>query len=128
MQKNEGNQRFKDKKYSEASEFYRDAIEVLDLIEHDRDRKDVKEMMVSVHQNLAICLNQTEDYDEAIFHCNEALAVTKSAKAYYIKSQTYQKQTEYLKAITELKECIQLQPNDRKLRDELEKVRKLEKE
>ena len=49
MQKNEGNKCFKDKKYSEAVEFYRDAIDVLDLIEVDRDRKDVKEMIVSVN-------------------------------------------------------------------------------
>lgn len=123
MQKKCGNAAFKGQKFPEAADFYKDAIELVAYIEKD-DQK-LKDLKVACHQNLAMCLNQTEDYVEAIYHCSQATELNSlSAKAYYIKSQAYSKQQEWEAAITELKACIMLQPNDRKLRVELEKLAK----
>ena len=72
-----------------------------------------------------MCLNQEGDFIDAIYHCSLAIDISStSAKAYYIKSQAYSKQQEWEQAITALKACIMLQPNDRKLRTELEKLQK----
>lgn len=70
-----------------------------------------------------MCLNQEGDFVEAIYHCSLAIDISSTAaKAYYIKSQAYSKQQEWEQAITAMKACIMLQPNDRKLRVELEKL------
>ena len=70
-------------------------------------------------------LNFLEQYDEAVFHCEHAILVNeKSTKAHYIKSQAFQKQQEYDKAVNSLKEAIKLSPNDRKLRQDLEVLNK----
>ena len=67
MQKNEGNNSFKKHNYSDAAEFYRDALSVLECI--DKVTDEINDLKVSLNQNLAMCLNNTEDYKEALFHC-----------------------------------------------------------
>jgi hypothetical protein len=43
MQKKNGNESFKAKKYKEAIEFYKDAVEVLELMKNDEEAtKDLK--------------------------------------------------------------------------------------
>ena len=71
-----------------------------------------------------MCLNNIEDYKRAVVHCNKALAANEnSVKAYFIKSQSYQKMNEFENAIQMMKKCIVLQPNDKKLRDDLNKLK-----
>lgn len=89
---------------------------------------EITEIKVAANQNVAMCLNQLDEYDEALLHCDEALVVNpSSAKAHFIKSQVYKKQTEYSLAIASIKESIKLQPNDKKLRDEYEALKKEDK-
>ena len=64
-----------------------------------------------------MCLNHLKEYEEAIRHCDKAIAVDeKTAKAYYFKSQALAATNELEKAVDAMKKCIRIQPNDRKLR------------
>ena len=122
MQKRYGNASFKAKAFREAADFYKDGVELVDLVTISGEQA-IQDLKVTLHQNLAMCLNQTEDYDEAIYHCTQAIQTNGfSAKAYYVKSQAFSRQQEWGPAIAEMKACIMLQPNDRKLRDEYEKL------
>jgi len=70
-----------------------------------------------------MCLNNLKEHKEAIHHCDAAISVDENAaKAYYFKSQAWSALNELDKAIESLKKCIRIQPNDRKLRQELEKL------
>lgn len=75
---------FKEKRYADAAECYRDGLNVCDSLNGD-DTVDIINVKVALNQNLAMCLNYTEDYDEAIYHCGLALALKPdAAKAMFI--------------------------------------------
>jgi|TARA_B110001450_G_C17328067_1_gene362266 tetratricopeptide (TPR) repeat protein len=122
----EGNQFFKAKDYAKAIKTYKDTIDVLDLINLETTRQNttiINDLRVTTHQNMAMSLNALEKYDEAVFHCEHAIIVNeKSAKAHFIKSQAFEKQQEYEKALISIKKAIVISPNDRKLRDDLTRI------
>lgn len=70
-----------------------------------------------------MCLNNLKEYQDAITHCDAAMKVDpNTAKAYYFKSQALNGLNDLEKAIDCMKKCIRIMPNDRKLRQELEKM------
>ena len=84
MQKTEGNGKYKNREYSEAADFYKDALGVLESVEDNS--QEVLDLKVSLNQNLAMCLNFTEDFKEAIHHCDQVISFKPdAAKAFYIK-------------------------------------------
>ena len=63
-QKDDGNAKFKAKKFKEAEGHYRDALSHLDTCKLDND--EVKKLKVVCFQNLSVSLNNTGDHKEAI--------------------------------------------------------------
>lgn len=120
--KTEGNQHFKAKDYQKAVDQYAEGLELVGFM-RDTDTEKARLLTVQLHQNTAMCLNHLKEHEEALSHCDQALAVDpKAAKALYFKSHAYSGLKELDKAIDSLKNCIRIQPNDRKLRQELEKL------
>ena len=101
---------------------YKEALDVLDCVADDTDES--ADLKVAVNQNIAMCFNSLNDFESALFHCDLALALKpESAKAFFIKSQVFRKQQEFSQAIDCLKQAIRQQPNDRKLRSDLEDLK-----
>jgi peptidylprolyl isomerase len=63
-QKEDGNLKFKDKRFKEAEGHYRDAIAHLEACKIAND--DIVKLKVTLHQNLSVCLNNTEDFKDAV--------------------------------------------------------------
>jgi hypothetical protein len=59
--KEDGNLKFKEKKYKEAEGLYRDALSHLDTVKNDND--ELKELKTTILVNLCVVCNNSEDYN-----------------------------------------------------------------
>jgi len=81
-QKDDGNIKFKEKKFKEAEGLYRDALG--HIITCKLANAEISKLTVILHQNLATSLNYTGDHAEAVTQCTAAMAIDdKSWKAHY---------------------------------------------
>lgn len=98
----------------------------MDLVKTDKKDYDPEErttLFVQLLQNSANCSLNLEEFDEVIRKCDKALKLQPSAsKALYFKSQAQQATKDWEGAQVSLKECIKHMPNDRRLRQDYEKV------
>ena len=122
--KDDGNVRFKAQKFKEAEGFYRDSLAHLETVKNDN--KELKELKKTVLINIAIVCNKTGDYKEALIISTKALDLDdKAVKALYQRALAQSKLHQYDEAITDIKEAIKLNPTDKNLRDEFEKIKEL---
>ena len=74
---------------------------------------------------MSVVTNNTGDYKETLINCSKALDIdNKVVKAYYLRSTANMKLHAYDEAISDIKEAIKLSPNDKKLREEFEAIKK----
>ncbi|KAI3381369.1 hypothetical protein SNEBB_001523 [Seison nebaliae] len=93
-----GNELFKEEKYEEAVEIYKEATEILENVE------DSKKLRAILHQNIAACFEHLSNAEQVIEQCNLAIQLDVTyAKAYRRKSKALanqHKDTEALFNIT----------------------------
>mmetsp|Transcript_56144 Transcript_56144/g.77361 ORF Transcript_56144/g.77361 Transcript_56144/m.77361 type:complete len:125 (-) Transcript_56144:818-1192(-) len=111
--KDKGNTEFKNKSWSAAEDFYREAVELLDSISGELTQ-DQKNLQRNVLQNLSVVTNNTENFQESIVNCTKAIYIDpKSTKAYYLRSVAFLKSQAFDDAMADVKDAIKLAPNDK---------------
>lgn len=121
-QKDDGNAKFKAKKFKEAEGHYKDALSHLDTCKIDNE--EVKKLKVTCFQNLSVALNNSGDYKDAIRQCTLAIAVDEKAlKAYYQRYVANLKSKNFNEATDDLKAAIKLNPKDKNLRTDFENLK-----
>lgn len=96
--KNQGNQLFKEKKYSQAKEKYYELLSNISGVVYKEGTKeylDLKTLTVATKNNIAFCFLKLEEYDLAAHECNKILkeddknfkANYRCGLAYYYKKQ-----------------------------------------
>ena len=80
---------------------------------------------MTILQNLSVCTNNTSDWRETIINTTKAIEIDAQAvKAYYLRSVARQKQNEFDNAMADIKAAIKLAPQDTKLRQQFEAIKK----
>lgn len=121
-QKDDGNLKFKDKKFKEAEGLYRDALGHITTCKLANE--DINKLTVVLHQNLATSLNYTGDHTEAVVQCTAAIAINdKSWKAPYQRGIANMKLKNFDEATADIKKAIILNPKDKKLRVEFDNLK-----
>ena len=76
-------------------------------------------------QNVALVLNKTGDYQEAINNCTNALLIdSTSVKALYLRSVAHMNLKNFQDAFDDCKKAIKLDPADANLRQHWELIKK----
>jgi len=120
--KDGGNLKFKEKKYKEAEGIYNDAIGHIEHFKNQNDEAD--KLKVILYQNCATSVNYCGDYANAISLCTKAIAVNdKSWKAWYQRGLANCKLHNYEESLSDIKAAIKLEPANKVLRAEFEKVK-----
>ncbi|POM75776.1 Hsp70-like protein [Phytophthora palmivora] len=139
MNKEEGNELFRDGNYKHAAARYVKALthasKFFDL--NDADKEEVNAIKLSLYLNLAQCYLKMENYTRVVMNCNEALALDdKSVKALYRRAVAYEKENKLELAADDVKAALALAPQDRavvklderlkvRLRRQLDKEKKM---
>ncbi|KAL4230521.1 hypothetical protein ACF0H5_010903 [Mactra antiquata] len=127
-----GNNLYKEKDFTKARNKYSKALRYLEkLYESEAEIEDdkIKEMEntygVPLHLNLAACKLQLKDNEGAIHDCDEALSVSSdNVKALFRKGQALVNTKQWEKAEDVLKKASTLEPSDKGIQRELQKVKK----
>jgi len=88
------------------------------------ENEELKKLKVVLNQNLAMVLNKSGNYADALQCCSAAIKVDdKAVKAYYQKSIAGRHLKNYDAATEDLKTAIKLNPKDKNLRAEFETLK-----
>ena len=114
--KNEANELFSDKNYRHAAARYAKALthasKFFDL--NPEEQKEVNDVKLSLHLNIALAYIKLEKYDNALQSCNEALKIDESnGKALYRRATVYYNKRKFEDAIGDLKKAENLAPEDK---------------
>ena len=114
--KNEANELFSDKNYRHAAARYAKALthasKFFDL--NPEEQKEVNDVKLSLHLNIALAYIKLEKYDNALQSCNEALKIDESnGKALYRRATVYYNKRKFQDAIGDLKKAENLAPEDK---------------
>lgn len=125
--KDDGNIKFKEKKFKEAEGIYRDALSHLDTCKIDND--EIKKLKITLYQNLSVSLNYSGDHRDAVTNCTHAINLDpKAMKALYQRGIAHMKLKNFEDATQDLKEAIKLNPSDKKMRADFETLKNLKKQ
>lgn len=122
-QKDDGNAKFKDRKFKEAEGHYRDALSHLDTCKIDNEQ--IRNLKVICYQNLSVSLNNTNNFREAVTYSSKAIDINPEAvKAFYQRFTAHLKLKNFDEAAADIKTAIKLNPKDKKFRDDFEMLKK----
>jgi len=122
-QKEDGNLKFKEKKWKEAEGFYRDGLAHAETIKNDTE--ELKTLKKTILQNMSVVTNNTGDFKQSIVNTTKAIEIDgKSAKAHYLRSVAFMKTHQYDEASEDAKNAIKLAPQDKNLRAHWEALKK----
>ncbi|KAL3878321.1 hypothetical protein ACJMK2_030684 [Sinanodonta woodiana] len=128
-----GNNLFKDKEVLKAKKKYSKALKYVEKLKNDlelgSDEEDDdeidKKQTISLYLNLAACNIQLQKYDEALNNCNEALGIDEdNVKALFRRGQAQNALKNWDVALGDLQRAAELEPNDKGIRKEIEKVKR----
>lgn len=142
-----GNEQFKAQDYKVAEKKYTKTLRYLDHAESveeksssegEKDQPDKEEekitqrfksLSISCHLNRAACKLKLGDNAGAVADCDEVLDEDeKNAKALFRKGQAKANMNDFKEAMDNLQAVSILHPEDKKIRDEIERVKKLKKQ
>jgi tetratricopeptide (TPR) repeat protein len=107
--KEDGNLKFKDKKFKEAEGFYRDGISHLDTCKIENS--EINKLKVTLYQNLSVALNNSGDYKDTVQNCTLALKIDPAAvKALTLRGVAHKMLKNFDEATEDLKNAIKLAP------------------
>ena len=125
--KTQGNASYQQKSYVAAAEAYQKAI---DAIANEWEftafeARDAKELRVLCHSNLAQCLINVGNYYEARKSCDSALEIDdEHAKTLYRRGLAHMHLSAYEAAKKDLKCALALEPDNKIIRQQLDKLQK----
>jgi len=125
--KEEGNRLFKEEKYDEASKAYSKA---LDYFKEswgfsDQEKKEADDVKLPCFLNLAAAQLRLKEYSECVVNCHKALDIDSSnIKALFRKGQAHSRMNEFEKAKSDFLEAIQISPENKEVKQELEILKK----
>lgn len=133
--KKEGTDLFKDKNYTNAARFYKQAlIHCTKFFNLSPEQKQaVADIEKALHLNLAQCFIKLETWDKAIEHCSTVLKTDpKNTKALYRRALCYDRLKDTEKCSADLRIVLELIPEDPSvkslaLRNEAERKRQMQK-
>jgi FK506-binding protein 4/5 len=106
-QKDDGNIKFKEKKFVEASGHYRDALGHLTTCKIDNE--EIKKLKITCYQNLSVALNSLGEFKDTVINCTEAIKVDpNAAKAFFLRGVAHMKMKNFDEATDDLKAAIKL--------------------
>eukprot|EP00727_Mastigamoeba_balamuthi_P008905 m51a1_g4637 hypothetical protein (765) ;mRNA; r:334971-337882 len=127
--KDQGNILFKEMDYAGASLKYSQGLSYLDCIADlsPEERKQVDDLKLSLHLNLALCYQKTNQSASRIFdNLNAALSIdAKNVKALYRRAQTHMGTKDYEKAEADLRAVLEVDPANVLAKKELSTVAQL---
>jgi len=124
MMKTCGNELFKGQKFSRAKHKYDKAIRYLEHDGYEPD-EECKAIKISCKLNLAACCVKLGKFKDVVSNCSYIVdADAASAKCYFRRGQGYSGLSEFLLAIKDLQKAMELAPEDKAIRQELERARK----
>jgi len=129
--KNEGNEFFKQEKYSEAIRLYEKAIDLWKFVfpREDKDKKQMQDAQLPVLLNMAACQIKLKDYKGAWLSCEKSLDIdVNNVKAIFRRGQSYAGQGDYEKARQDMVAAIKLDPKNKDLRRAYEDLKKKEED
>lgn len=105
----QGNDAFKNGNIDQAIELYEKAIDYIEMV----SGPGVKELGVSVNNNLALIYTNSKKYSKAIQHAKDALVHdAQDVKAHFRLGTAYEHQGELEQALKSYKQALQLDPNN----------------
>ncbi|KAI3932960.1 hypothetical protein MKW98_029193 [Papaver atlanticum] len=129
--KDEGNRLFKCGKFWCSSMKYEKAIKCVEF-DHsftDEEKTRANALRISCHLNNAACKLKLGDYVEASKCCTKVLELDPSnVKALYRRSQSYLETLDLEKAEIDIKKALSINPNNREVKLEYNKLRNKKKE
>jgi len=125
--KEEGNELFHGKNFRPAAARYHKALghcaKFFDLTADDE--KELKQLKLSLHLNLAQCYLNLENWDQAMRNCDDALGIDENnAKALFRRSAVWEAKKEYEMALTDLKSAEKLAADDKMISKAIDRIRK----
>ncbi|KAK2956191.1 putative Peptidyl-prolyl cis-trans isomerase FKBP62 [Blattamonas nauphoetae] len=128
--KNDGNKHVKDQAWSKARSEYERGIACVQYLFCPND--DLKQqhaaLILALQLNKALCCIKLNDFNGAFTAANEAVNLDgNNAKALYRRGMAQRVLGQYERAKADLTRAISLAPNDKSIRDELQKVNEVEK-
>ena len=83
--KEDGNAKFKAKLFKQAEGHYKDAIAHANTVKNDSE--ELKKLKIATLQNMSVCTNNTENYQDSVKNCTKAVELDdKAFKALYLRS------------------------------------------
>jgi len=126
--KKKGNESFKLKKIKYASYIYNEGIGVLRSIPHSQLTEKGKSLWISLRLNLCIILNSTDNWSETIKHAGEVIEKQENhPKARYLRGIAKEGMKMYDEALDDLEISLKGNPDDAKLKAEIESCKKKKK-
>ena len=113
--KEDGNAKFKAKLFKQAEGHYKDAIAHANTVKNDSE--ELKKLKIATLQNMSVCTNNTENYQDSVKNCTKAVELDdKAFKALYLRSVAQSKLQKWEEAMADIIAAIKLAPNDKNLR------------
>ncbi|KAK3100451.1 hypothetical protein FSP39_020087 [Pinctada imbricata] len=126
-----GNGAFKEQKFELAKKKYKKCMRYLNEVDNNMNLSEELEKevetnyLIPISLNIAACSLKLQQYDEAIEKCDDVLAADKqNVKALFRKGQAQSAMKNWDDALVNLTEASKVDPNDKGIRRELEKVKK----
>lgn len=140
-----GNRLYKEKNFVKAKSKYNKALRYLEKLDDagsdsdselgDDNMKDDKIKQIEItyilplHLNIAACKLQLKDYEGVVEDCDQVLeSDPNNVKALFRKGQALVNLKDWDKAEDMLKKALNIEPNDKGIRRELEKTKKAQQE
>lgn len=118
---------YKRKLFSNAIVKYLEAVEALHLcqLNNAEEENELKDTMVALYTNLALCYNlkdQAKDAQRMVNELRRFCDVSQNAKALYHEGKAFHKLGEYANARNCLNRALELEPNDVNIQAELKQL------
>jgi len=93
----------------------------------DQETKEVTELLKSINLNMALCYLKLNRFDRVLEECNAVLSSDKdNEKALYRRCLAYEKLNDFYKAKGDIDRCIELNPNSKEFKQQLQKLKQWE--
>ena len=126
--KEEGNEFFKKGRFNLANKRYKKALSYIQYGEWENDKIEVDQLKVSSHLNIAAILLKNKDYHNVISELKKVLEIEPSnVKALYRRGIALSGIGEYLNALDDLNRAAGLDPENKEVKREINRVKQLQK-
>jgi len=128
LKKEEGNNFFKQGKYSLANKRYKKALSYIQYGEIKDDKNEVDQLKVSCHLNIAAILLKNKEYSNVISELKHVLEIEpNNVKALYRRSIALSSTGEFFDALRDLNKALEIEPQNKEVKREILHVKQLQK-